>query len=278
MSRYPNGASALADARLRVSALGANKGIVMLEGRDDAVVFSGRVGSLESLIACGNKRILREALDRAEKVDRERILFVADCDYDVPAGRLRPGCGLILTRHTDREADFVQLGVIRGIVLRAIPAARASDAAADAITADVIAKAVQLAEVTGQLRYVAATQGIPFSFGGLKLRRYRRKSDGAIELTAVIDTVRQRSVGISLTSEEITQLLDGCPAGAEVCHGKDLIQAVTAVIHQDYGVSLNELDFIPELFRSVEDSVFEAWEVVSRIRQWEATTGVRLLG
>ena len=250
----------------------------MLEGRDDAVVFSGRVVSLESIVACGNKRILREAFDRVEDRDRTRILFVADCDYDVPAGRMHPDRGLVLTRHTDREADFAQLGVIRGVALRAIPAARASDSAADRTAADVLLKATELAEVTGRLRYIAATKQIPLAFADLKLRRYRRKSDGSINRAAVVDAVRQRSHGVSHSSQEIMELLDGCPGGAEVCHGKDLVQAVTTVIHQDYGVSLKDLEFIPELFRSIEDSVFEAWEVVGRIRRWEIETGIRLLG
>jgi hypothetical protein len=250
----------------------------MLEGRDDAVVFSSRVVSLESIVACGNKRILQEAFDRGVVEDRKRIIFIADCGYDVPAGRIRPGPGLVLTRHTDRETDLAQAGVIRATVLRAIPRARASDAAAAAITSDVFAKAIELAEVTGRLRYIAATEQIPLSFEALKLRRFRRKADGHIDRTAAIEAVRQRSSGASLDAQELAALFDNCPSGLEVCHGKDMIQAVRTVIHQDYGVSLRDLEFIPELFRSIDDSVFESWEVVARIRRWETETGVRLLG
>lgn len=278
MPQYPNGAAALADARLRAGALGQGKGIVMLEGRDDVIVFAGRVTSLEAIVACGNKRILREAFQNAGELDRTRILFVADCDYDVPAGHLRPSQGLVLSRYTDREADFAQLGVIRGVCLRAIPAARTSETAANAIAAEVLAKAIDLAEVSGRLRFIASTRSIPFNFEEFQLRRFRRKSDGKVNATRVIDAVRQRSSGVSLKSEEIEALVEDCPNGAEVCHGKDLIQAVITVIHQDHGVSLKDLSFIPELFRSVEDSVFEAWEVAGRIRKWEAETGRQLLG
>ncbi len=250
----------------------------MLEGRDDLIVFSGRVRMLESIVACGNKRILREAFDRTQDKDQGRILFVADCDYDVPAKRLRPSQGIVLTRHTDRESDLARLGVVRAIVLRVVASARSSDGAANQITANVIGKAVALAEIPGQLRYIAATKDIPFRFDGLQLRRFREKADGAIRATGIVEAVRQRSSGIDLTTDQIQEMVNGTPSGFEVCHGKDLIQAIIAVLHQDYGVAIADLSFAWELFRSIEDSVFDAWEVVDRIRRWEAQTGVQLLG
>lgn len=278
MPDYTSGSAALADARLRADALGRNQGVLMLEGRDDVIVFANRVESLQSVVACGNKRILREAFESSRSADRARILFVADCDYDVPAGKITPGNGLLLTKHTDREADFVQLGIVRGIALRAIPRSRKSETAADAIASDIFSKAIELAEVAGQLRYIAATSAMPLNFKELELRRYRDKKSGAVKLDGLIDAIRQRSPRVGLDIDALRALMDGAPVGVEVCHGKDLIQAITAVIHQDYGVKLSELAYVPELFRSVEDSVFEAWEVVRRIRAWEDGTGISLLG
>ena len=278
MPEYKSGNAALADARLRASALDADRGVLMLEGRDDVIVFSNRVESLHSVVACGNKRILREAFEESQAVDRSRILFVADCDYDVPAGNIKPGEGLLLTKHTDRETDFVQLGLVRGVALRAIPRARASDSAAKEISSDVLAKAVELAEDAGRLRYIASTRGIPLKFKNLELRRYRDKRTGVVRRDNLVEAIRQRSPAVNLDQSAVQSLLDEAPSGMSACHGKDLIQAITTVIHQDYGVSFADLAFVPELFRSVEDSIFDAWEVVGRIREWEQSTGVRLLG
>jgi hypothetical protein len=278
MAIYSDGKAALADARLRVDGMKRDQGILMVEGRDDLLVFSSRVLSLQSVVACGNKSKLRDALHSSTSADRSRILFVADCDYDVPAGTLQPVDGLVLTQHTDRETDFVQLGVVKAAVLRSIPRARASDEVAEAITTDVLNKATILAEALGRLRYVSSVDNLGLDFDDLELRRFRRKQDGVVDGSKLIRSVVQRSPRTRIEPAGLEQRALDTPDGLEVCQGKDLVQAVTAVIHQDYGVSLKALGFVPELFRLVEDRIFEAWKVVDRVRAWEEQGGVRLLG
>lgn len=101
MISYLSGAEVLADARLRLGALPADQGILIVEGYDDVRLFSPHSVGKESLLPCGNKDKLLDAYGRLEPGEEARIVFVADCDYDVPAERLRPASNLIITDYVD---------------------------------------------------------------------------------------------------------------------------------------------------------------------------------
>lgn len=277
MSQYLNGRAALADARLRLDALPVSEGALLLEGRDDLITFADRVRSLQAVITCGNKRKLLEAFQSSNASDRSRMLFVADCDYDVPAGRVSPSSGLVLSRHTDREADLVALGLVRGVVLRAVPRARNSDSTVVAITEDVTEKAIQLAEGAGRLRHVSAVDALGLAFDGLELRRFRDKDSGQVRLARLAESVCQRSPTNAISASELGARAEQAPGGIEVCSGKDLVDAVIAVIHHDYNISLRDLEFVPEVFRTIDGALFSKWEVAQRVKRWEHATGRRIL-
>jgi len=185
----------------------------MLEGRDDLLVFSPRCVSLDSIIVCGNKPKLLEAYELTESSERDRIVFIADCDYDVPSGRLSPGEGLILTKHTDIETDLVELGIVRSIALRAVPSSRGSDDAVASTERHILEEAIKLAETPGQLRHLSAVRGLGLKVGGLQLRRYRDKASRSVSRDRIIEAVRQRTSGTQLTAQEIGSQLEESPSG-----------------------------------------------------------------
>src|SRR5205823_5004301 len=103
MPRYTSGVEVLADGRIRLDAMSDDASILVVEGRDDFLTFAPRCGTVTSIITAGKKYHVLDAHDHLRPDERDRFVFVVDCDYDVPAGRLAPGPNLILTRNSDRE-------------------------------------------------------------------------------------------------------------------------------------------------------------------------------
>jgi hypothetical protein len=139
-------------------------------------------------------------------------------------------------------------------------------------------KAIDFAEPIGQLRHASAVRELGLNFEDFGLRRFRDRRTGDIRRKALFEALRQRTQGPMHDLDLLEDAASESPRGLRVCQGKDLIQAIVTVIHQDYGASLNSLQYVPELFRSVDDALFEEWTVVKRIRSWEEINGIQILG
>src|SRR4051794_5380989 len=119
MPQYASGADLLADARIRLDALPPEAAVLIVEGRDDFLVFADRCHALHAIIVAGNKPRALDAYRRLQQNEHDSFVFVLDCDYDVPLGTVTPKENLIVTRNADKEADFAELGIARTIALRA---------------------------------------------------------------------------------------------------------------------------------------------------------------
>jgi len=275
---YESGAEIIADARMRLSGLPHDQGILILEGGDDLRLFLEHAISGQSLIACGNKRKLLEAHALLEIGEDRRIIFVTDCDYDVPAGRLRPSDNLIVTGLTDVEADLLALGVLRRMVIELVPVALESDAQASNITQTVMERASALAEPVGRFRLLSAQNDLKLCFKKLRLGRYRHAHTANADITGIAQTLASRSPECPLTSKELLEAVAQVQENPQLCQGKDLLLGAISVLHQDYAVPTSRLKEAHSMLRlALTADAFETWSVVRRIDRWETQTARRVL-
>jgi hypothetical protein len=278
MSGYLSGAEVLADARLRLSGLPPDQGLLILEGRDDVRLFLSRSVGSQSLLACGKKRTLLHAHELLRPGENARIVFVTDCDYDVAVGRLTPQQNLIVTQLVDVEADLIDLGTLQAVVVELVPRAITSADQLNEITAAVVTRAGAVAETIGRFRLVCAEQNLGLAFDHIKLRRYRRVGSSQVDVAKLAHSVVATNEDCPLTRDELMGEARRVPGGAKLRHGKDWLRATAVVLHQDFGVPIARLAELESMLRlALSDVGFAGWEVVKRVRRWEETTGRRVL-
>jgi hypothetical protein len=278
MTSYLSGAEILADARMRLSGLPHDQGVLILEGGDDVRLFLDRAVGLESLIASGCKRKLLEAHALLQAGEHLQMVFLTDCDYDVPTGRLTPSRNLIVTKFTDIEADLLALGVLERIVLELVPQAVASDQQRETITTAVMRRASALAGGVGRFRLLSAQQRLCLVFTGLKLSRHRTQGAESVDIERLARTLAARSGSCRLNAAELAAAVAEIESDAKLCHGKDLLYAIVTVLHQDYGVPRARLTEVQSMLRlALTPEAFERWEVVRRIEAWERRASRRVL-
>lgn len=273
MTAYPNAAALIADARLRLDKLGKYHGVVIAEGSDDRKLL-GRVIPRYQILPAGGRRRLLEAYEAVGAAEAERILFVADCDYDVPAGTLRGHPNLVLTDNPDVEADLVGLGVVRELVSQLVPAASVGDDELERLTTAVQEQAVELAQAIGRLRHAARVNAIDLKFDGLELIHFRQQATKVVVSEELIRVVRQRSGAFQYTEQDLSHLRELAPTGLKVCNGHDLLQAVAVVLRQDHNVGQDKLKHIEDMTRlACSEPLLADWPVLTRIGAWERQTG-----
>jgi hypothetical protein len=278
VSGYLSGADVLADARLRLSGLPADQGILVLEGRDDARLFVSRSVGSESLLACGKKATLLQAHGLLRPGEENRIVFVTDCDYDVAVGQLTPRDNLIVTRLVDVEADLIDMGTLEALIVELVPSAIVSSERRAEITRSVVQRGARVAEAVGRFRLISAREGLGLSFRHIKLHRYRATGGGEIDVIKLANALASSSENCGLTRDELAQAVLIEPDNIKLRHGKDWLHAMAVVLHQDFGVPKARLMELESMLRlAVTDAGFADWEVVKRVRRWELSAGRRVL-
>jgi hypothetical protein len=278
MSGYVSGVAALTDGRLRLSGLPPDQGILLLEGRDDVRLLAPILLGLDAVIPCGNKPKLLQAFHALRSGEDRRFVFVADCDYDVPLGRLAPAENLILTSGVDVEADLISLGLTERIVTELVPEAINSDTGLRETTRIVEERAMAIADAVGRFRRLSAERGLGLSFATLRYRRHRTAGSNDVDLAKLARTLRQTNPMCGLDARELETLARALPVANNGAHGDDLLGGIEAVLRDDLRVTPPSVETLVRLLRaSATTETFEQWDVYRRLRAWEARTGRRIL-
>jgi hypothetical protein len=276
MPAYLTGVEVVGDARLRLNALPLSVGVLIVEGRDDRRIMQPRCIRPDIVVVAGGKPRLLESFDRLRPQEHSRIVFVFDCDFDAPiADALPRQANVAITSHPSAETDLVALGAIERVVSELLPST--ADLAAD--TAEIVNRAVAVAEPFGRLRRASRVHGLGLDFDGLEIKRVRRRSQGSVTMDRACDVMLSRSTpSRSISPDELRALAVVGGGGLAACAGHDLVAALRAVLHQDFGVVERDLLQLEGMLRlAFSEEMFGRWGVVDRIRRWESETGCRVL-
>jgi hypothetical protein len=277
MSNYVSAEAFLADARLRLDALGAGFGVLVVEGPDDKRLFYGRVGDPAQLLPAGGRRLLLAAFAAATAADRDRIVFITDCDYAVRSGELTGGHGIVITSGTDVESDLLSLGLLPKIVTEIVPSALSADRI-ELVADHALKLATALALPVGRLRMAAQPLGVDLGFEQLDFSKYWARGAAALDVEKLLQVMggKLRGCGCDV---DLVELIRATPSDTGMCHGKDLLSALRTVLIQEHRVDQKiTAELLGMMLRLVlDDARFEQWRVVQRIRAWESKTGARIL-
>ncbi|MEV6194792.1 hypothetical protein AB0M19_20635 [Streptomyces sp. NPDC051920] len=257
------------DAELRVDGLGPSKAVLVVEGPDDKRVFARHVADPAQILPAGGRRILLSAHESANDTQRQKIIFVTDCDYEVRRGSLRGAPDLVITTFTDMESDLLALGLVESVVLELVPRALESRAACNQISTRIRTRAEQLALPLGRLRMAAQPLGIPLNLDDIKLSRYWDPKTGSVNLTRLVDAMHSKVSSI-IDFNGWRKLIADAPEDIGMCHGKDLVRALAFLLKSEYRVDGASVELVARIIRaSLAGHHLESWEVIRRIKMWQ---------
>jgi hypothetical protein len=279
MPFYVSAEALLSDVRLRLDATSENFGSLIVEGPDDKRLFYRHVVWSQLITVSGGRTLLVSALEKARDTDKQRMLFLTDCDYEVMFGTLSGGPDRVITANADVESDLIELGMLGRIVEEVVPRALNSPSESEEITREVFQRSVAFARPLGRMRAVVQPFGIGLDLGNLDFGRHRIPNSTDVDLDKLYRTVYARIRDSGLTATEFRSRAESMPSLYQMCKGKDLVRAIHFVLRRDYRVPNNVTpDVLASMLRfGLEDRRFESWEVTRRIRGWEARTGSVIL-
>ncbi|MEV7739754.1 hypothetical protein AB0O75_48375 [Streptomyces sp. NPDC088921] len=268
MPEYASASALLMDAEMRADGLGSSAGIIVVEGPDDKRIFVRHVHDSAQILPAGGRTLLLSAYEKATDEQRQKVLFVTDCDYEVRRGNLRGAPDLIITTLTDMESDLLALGVMQSLVLELIPRALDSNDACKRITARLRNEAEEIALPLGRLRMAAQPLGIPLKLEELKISRYWDSSTQTFDFTKLVRAMHTKVSSI-VDLGEWSKLAEASPSDRAMCHGKDLLRALSFLLKDNYGVDVSP-DVLAKMMRSsLTGDDLENWDVIRRIRVWQ---------
>ncbi|MBQ1017992.1 hypothetical protein KBX71_08950 [Micromonospora sp. D93] len=266
-------AALLSDAHLRLDGLGQEYGILVVEGPDDKRLFYGRVRDPRQIVIASGRTLLLAAYSQAASIDRRRIIFFTDCDYEVRQGNLRGGEGLVITAGTNVESDLLELNALALIITEIAPSAIA-DEQVQRIADKVLEKAKSVSLPIGRMRMAAQPLGVDLSFDDLELSKYWDKRGHSFKEAKLLDVlevkIKQAGHGVDWKG-----LVEATPTDEGMCNGKDTLRAARFLLHHYYKVPNHITDNLVQMMvrMSLDDSAFRQWSVVKRIQAWEGRTG-----
>ncbi|MFC8937181.1 hypothetical protein ACFT1B_03450 [Streptomyces griseoincarnatus] len=277
MPEYTNAFELLMDAELRADGLGESRGILVVEGPDDKRIFARHVRDHAQILPAGGRKLLISAHQKANAEQRGKIVFVTDCDYEVRRGALAGAPDLIITTLTDMESDLLTLGLLEALVLDLVPRALESRATCQQIVSRLRSDAEAVALPLGRLRMAAQPLGVPLHLEDIKLARYWNTTTRTMDLGKLIRAMHTKvadEVGVS----DWVKLVEQTPEDSGMCHGKDLVRALSFLLKVSYRVEVTA-DSIVRMMRSgLTTEVLETWDVIRRIRAWQVANRRYVLG
>jgi hypothetical protein len=266
MPTYPSAGALLGDARLRLDALDTDAGILVVEGPDDVRLFHPRLKSVQQVIVSGGRTLLLAAYQETTDADRERIVFVTDCDFEVELGTLSPAPSLVITKNADAEADLLELGLLKRLVIELVQAALTSDEDADRIVQQVVERAAPYAEVIGQVRRIAKMHGKEIDVDDVKYIRLRKRRSTVVDELELVIRLGQQLDFCGMSREQFCEKVTEFPRGFRHMNGKDLVNAVHFVLRVDYGCR-DDREAIAKMLRMAAGEFFEDWTVAKDPRR-----------
>jgi len=104
MSQFLSGEIVLQTARMLRQGMDDRRGILVVEGATDQKLFRRLCHDPQQILVTDGKPILLDAYTSMQRQDRGKIVFVVDCDGDVPQGTLRGAPDLVVTRYNSTFA------------------------------------------------------------------------------------------------------------------------------------------------------------------------------
>ncbi|NEC06151.1 hypothetical protein [Streptomyces sp. SID7909] len=265
------------DAELRADGLGDSKGVLVVEGPDDKRIFARHVSDHAQILPAGGRRILISAHEKANAEQRGKIVFVTDCDYEVRRGSLAGAPDLIITTLTDMESDLLTLGLLESLVIELIPRALESRATCRQIVKRLRSDAESVAIPLGRLRMATLPLGIPLHLEDLKLGRYWDNAARTMDLGKLTRAMHTK-VANKIDLSEWVKLVEETPEDSGMCHGKDLVRAISFLLKGNYRVDVTAESLARMMRSGLTSELLEGWDVIRRIRAWQATNRRYVLG
>jgi Protein of unknown function (DUF4435) len=277
---YVSAQALLADVRLRLDALGEESSALVVEGNDDKRLFYSRVCASSDVIPTGGKTLLRSALESMLESDKGRVLFFTDCDYDVASGDLHGGPDIVITASCDVESDLIDLGILDKLAVEVVPQAISSKDSATRIGTNVREHAEKAALPLGRIRMAAQPFGVDLELEEIDFSKYWDKKSKTVLADKLYKVIRDHiSAKVGISQTEWDERLRQIPTNPILCHGKDLAKAAQMFFRYLYKMD-NKITsgmLIMMMRLAIDESTFESWSVVKRIRAWEARSSRRLL-
>jgi Protein of unknown function (DUF4435) len=251
---------------------------LLVEGSDDRRLFLPFARHPGLVVPCAGRTMVLAISEIMTNEDRNRMVALVDCDFEIALKNLTIKPGLIITYGTDVEADMLLLGLLERIVQHLIPASLAEPGELQGVAAEMLDRAIALAKPLGRARMAAQPLGVALEIDDFPFHRHMLAS-GEPDERKIIRTVHDRLTG-EISLPEFEGLYIETPNEPLLCKGDDLLRAVAFIMRKKYRatnkVNSDMLNLMLRACMSTSE-VFESWAVVQRIRAWQTLHSARVL-
>lgn len=274
---YPTGAALLADVRLRLDGAGEESAAIVVEGPDDWKLFRNWRAKTTEVVPAGGRRKLLAAHAAVSDYDRDRIVFVTDCDYEVRRGLLVGARELVITQSCDIEGDLLDVtDIVDRVIAEMIAPTRLGILAET--RKRLMDTAHELAGALGRARCAAQPFGVSLDNLDIAFSRYYDKRARHVNFEKIVRTVGQHLAAGGVPIADWNNAVGLVEEDYRLRKGKDILDAMLCVARSEYGCrNVSREVLLPMLRLASSANVPEELEVIRRLRRWEQQSGRALL-
>lgn len=119
--------------------------------------------------------------------------------------------------------------------------------------------------------------GVPLHLEDLKLARYWNTNTRSTDLGKLIRAMHTK-VADEIGASEWLKLVEQTPRDSGMCHGKDLVRALSFLLRENYRVEVTAESLARMMRSALTSEALETWDVIRRIRAWQVANQRYVLG
>lgn len=275
---------------------------MIVEGKQDrAALLRHLVPSALVKVANGKDRLIA-AYDGLESHLREQVIFLIDCDDEVPQ-RLKGKLDLVISSNRDMDADLViEMGAFSTAALAVLGEQGESGGWVAEAAQLGLSRSLSLAVAMGIVVKFARERGLP-----CRVKIARKGIDRPLSLEDLEDVDFHQAAPISISrvansfgramewgDRDIRLVLDSsealfatpCAAHGVRCeecmsktfaNGHQVVDALAGFLSTVHGAEITAPELARALRLAVTPSHVSEWNVAKRIRDWQTVTGLELI-
>jgi len=302
---YSSPAAFAAAIRLRRNKLGPDVTLVIVEGASDTKTFQHFAHPEARSVPARGKEMVLKAYEELRAEGESMSLWIVDCDGEVDARWLgKPG--LLVSTNRDVDADLViELGSLQRAGREFLGSLYETTSELDSAASDHATFAIQFASLFGSLLGIARAAGLTVKVYDPKLMKRRPLLPSDLAETSTqwasrlnLPTIEALLVALSrqlVWDTDLAQLANEFDArGGKLCrkhqsgnclscmarrhaNGHYILDSLSVSYSSSAGFHISPAEVARASRIAAQADAIEGWELIARVRLWEASTGGRAI-
>jgi hypothetical protein len=254
----------------------------LVEGPDDGRLYRRFIdGSQCQLIVGHCKENVVGAICQLDGANVAGAVGIVDCDFDALAGLVLPSQNLVRGECHDLEAECVRSTAFDSVLIEYASPEKLSRLEAR-LGKSLRNWLLEAAAYVGCLRWHSLKKGLNLKFRGIRFSRFVDRRTLWFNVQSMIKEVKDNSQNPALRDEDLIAAANSETQAEDlwhICCGHDAVELLTLALRSAAGSQqgITPEDVARSLRLAYSDQHFFASALCTRIRDWEARAGFKVL-